>query len=371
LISLLAKNKKSNGVVYNKDELPKIAIVFAAYNEEKVIVAKMRNLNTLNYPSHLLDIHIGLDHPDDKTASLIEQEKGIKFPVYVHHFKERAGKANVLNKLFSYSLEIYDYQSIIMMDANIISKENILFELVKHFKNPEIGLVAAVIENTIRDQTEVAKQEKFYIHKESQMKVDEGLVFESTIGAFGACYAIRPEHIKIIPTNFLMEDFYLSMHVLELGSKCITNSAAIVYEDLPGSLSEEFKRKRRISTGNFQNLKVYLPILWKSKFRVAFPFFSHKIIRWLSPGLIFISILISSLLYILNSNSTFNKVFFFLMLFNLFLPILDIVLTRMNINVNLLRLHRYFICMNFAMFLGFIDWVNGVKTNIWKPTKRL
>jgi len=27
--------------------------------------------------------------------------------------------------------------------------------------------------------------------------------------------------------------------------------------------------------------------------------------------------------------------------------------------------------MNIAMFLGFIDWVRGVKTNIWKPTERL
>ena len=59
------------------------------------------------------------------------------------------------------------------------------------------------------------------------------------------------------------------------------------------------------------------------------------------------------------------------MLLNLILPVLDIVLKRANISVNLLRIHRYFLCMNIAMFLGFIDWIKGVKTNIWKPTKRL
>lgn len=371
LLEFLAKGKEMNRGVYTQNELPKVAIVFAAYNEEKVIVAKMRNLASINYPADLLDIHIGLDHPDDATASLIDQEKDIKFPVWVHHFKERGGKANVLNKMFTYSFEKYHYQLIVMMDANIISTENCLFELVKHFKNEEIGLVGAVIENAINDQAEIAEQEKFYIHRESKMKVNEGLVFKSTIGAFGACYAIRPKFIKPIPANFLMEDFYLSMYVLESGANCITEPNAIVFEDLPGSIQEEFKRKRRIATGNFQNLKAYFPLLWEKTFRVSFPFFSHKILRWISPMLLLTAIVCSSLLYVLEVNSFFNKIAFCLMLVNLILPILDIALRSMNINVNLLRLHRYFISMNFAMFLGFIDWIRGVKTNIWKPTERL
>ena len=371
LLQFMAKNKEINRVVYTESELPKIAIVFAAYNEEKVIVAKIRNLASLNYPIHLLDIHIGLDHPSDATASLIEQEKAIKFPIFVHHFNERSGKANVLNKMFSYSFEKSDYQAIVMMDANIISTKNCLFELVKHFKNEEIGLVGAVIENAINEQTEIGKQEKFYIRKESKLKVYEGLVFESTIGAFGACYAIRPKFIKPIPSNFLMEDFYLSMHVLASDAKCITEPLAIVYEDLPGSIQEEFKRKRRISTGNFQNLSTYFPLLWKKSLKVSFPFFSHKILRWLSPLLILIAIVSSILLYAIDAGSILNKSFFFLMLVNLILPILDIALRSLNINVNLLRLHRYFISMNLAMFLGFIDWIRGVKTNIWKPTERL
>ena len=105
MLSILAKGKKIEGEEYAENELPKIAIVFAAYNEEKVIEAKMKNLATINYPTHLLEIHIGLDHPDDATASIIEANKVMRFPVFVHHYKERNGKANVLNKLFSSSLQ--------------------------------------------------------------------------------------------------------------------------------------------------------------------------------------------------------------------------------------------------------------------------
>jgi len=370
LLSILAKGKKIMGEKYTENDLPKIAIVFAAYNEEKVIEAKMKNLATINYPTNLLEIHIGLDHPDDATASIIEANKAMKFPVFVHHYKERNGKANVLNKLFSKSLQKSDFELFIMMDANIISKPNTVFELVKHFKNKEIGQVGAVIENVIYEKGEIAEQEKFYIGNESQLKVNEGVVFGSTIGAFGACYAIRSKFIKPIPSNYLMEDFYLSMHVLESGAKAITNPNAIVFEDLPGTIQEEFKRKKRISTGNFQNLKTYFSILWKGNFNVAFTFLSHKILRWLCPFFIILAILTSTILYFMQPNSILFCSIFYLMLANLLLPIIDIALQSVNINVNLLRLHRYFILMNIALFLGFINWMKGVKTNIWKPTER-
>lgn len=371
ILSFIARDKSLKGAFYSLEELPKIALVFAAYNEEKVIVQKLQNIDQLNYPSTLLDIHVGLDHPDDQTATLIQQNIPSNFSLDVHHFKERSGKANVLNKMFNYSLQLTDYEIIVMMDANIISKDNCLIELVKYFKNPKVGLVGAVVENTILAGSEIAEQERFYMAKESKIKVNEGLLFGATIGAFGACYAIRTKHIVSIPSNYLMEDFYLSLNVLKEDASCITNPAAIVYEDLNGSMREEFKRKRRISTGNFQNLKAYIHLVWTKNWRIGFPFVSHKILRWFSPFLLLLSIATCLALFILDGGNAFIRCAFILMLLNLISPVLDIVLKRANISVNLLRIHRYFLCMNIAMFLGFIDWIKGVKTNIWKPTKRL
>ncbi|MDA9952541.1 glycosyltransferase [Chitinophagales bacterium] len=371
ILSFFARDKSLKGACYLLEELPKIALVFAAYNEEKVIVNKLQNIDQLDYPSTLLDVHVGLDHPDDQTAALIKQNIPSNFSFNVHHFKERSGKANVLNKMFNYSLQLTDYDIVVMMDANIISKENCLFELVKYFKNPKVGLVGAVIENTIIAGTEIAEQEQFYMAKESEIKVNEGILFGATIGAFGACYAIRAKHIISIPSNFLMEDFYLSLNVLKEDALCLTNPAAVVYEDLNGSMREEFNRKRRISTGNFQNLKAYIHLVWTKNWRIGLPFVSHKILRWFSPFLILLSIITCVSLILLDGGNAFIRCAFILMLINLIAPALDIVLKRVNINVNLLRIHRYFLCMNIAVFLGFIDWLKGVKTNIWKPTERL
>ncbi|MCB0510424.1 MAG: glycosyltransferase [Bacteroidetes bacterium] len=370
MLAWLARNRNLNGPFYTRSELPKIAVVFAAYNEEKVIEEKMRNLKDMDYPEELLEIHIGLDCPSDRTAALIQENIAMKFPVFVHHFQERSGKANVLNKIFNQSLKLSDFEIVIMMDANIISKENCFIELAKCFKNEEIGQVGAVIENLIKEKAEIAEQEKFYIGSESKLKIAETKVLDSSIGAFGACYAIRSSLIKEIPSNYLMEDFYLSMHVLEQKFRSITNPDAIVYEDLPGSIQEEFKRKRRISTGNFQNLSSYYPLLWKANWKISFSFFSHKILRWCGSFFILLAIFSASFWFMYERTSFWASFFFGAMLLNLILPLLDILLKSVNINVNLLRLHRYFLLMNLAMFLGFIDWTKGVKTNIWKPTKR-
>ena len=371
IVSLLARGKQYTDKSYTLKELPNIAVVFAAYNEEKVIVNKLKNFDVLDYPSDKLTIHLGLDHPDDGTAQLIQENLPSRFPLLVHHFMKRGGKANVLNKLFNQKIELADYDVIIMMDANIILSENCLLELVKYFKDPQIGLVGAVIKNTIDGAGEIAQQEQFYISKESEIKVNEGLAFGATIGAFGACYAIRPAYVKDIPSNFLMEDFYLSLHVFEHGAQCITNPHAVVFEDLPGSIDEEFKRKRRISTGNFQNLKAYKHLLWSNTWPVGFAFFSHKVLRWFTPFLLFMAIVSSTWLFVLYPSIQIYQILFALMIANIFLPLVDLVLKAVNISVNLLRLHRYFLSMNIAMFLGFIDWVRGVKTNIWKPTERL
>ena len=371
IISLLAKGKQLPDKRYTFEELPNIAVVFAAYNEEKVIVKKLKNFDTIDYPSEKLAIHLGLDHPDDSTAQLIQENLPSRFPLQVHHFMKRGGKANVLNKIFNERIELSDYEVIIMMDANIILKDDCLLELVKYFKDPQVGLVGAVIKNTIDGAGEIAQQEQFYISKESEIKVNEGLAFGATIGAFGACYAIRSAYIKDIPSNFLMEDFYLSLHVFEHGARCVTNPLAVVFEDLPGSINQEFKRKRRISTGNFQNLQAYMHLLWSNTWPVGFAFFSHKVLRWFTSFFLLASIIASTLLFVLYPSIQIYQMVFVLMIVNIFLPLIDLVLKAMNISVNLLRLHRYFLSMNIAMFLGFIDWVRGVKTNIWKPTERL
>tara|TARA_B110000037_G_scaffold216483_1_gene275703 strand:+ start:2220 stop:3323 length:1104 start_codon:yes stop_codon:yes gene_type:complete len=365
-MKILALSKKDNFQIFSKFELPKIAIIIAAYNEEKVIKEKIESTLKTNYPKNQFQIFIGSDNSTDKTNEIITSFANKTDKIIFKNFTERGGKQEVLNKLFEDLVPKNEFDICIMTDANIIFEEDTLYHLIKHFKNKEIGIVCGNIKNKNIKERGISKQEQFYISNENNLKINEGKVFGSSIAAFGACYSIRRELVPKIPKNILMEDFFISMSVLEKGKQIITEAAAICFEDLPETISEEFKRKKRISTGNFQNLAIYFPFLFKSKFGISFSFLSHKIIRWIGPFLLIFAYL--SLWY-LRIHPFYNNLLLFSH-FILFLAILDYILMLININVNLLRFIRYFLVMNMALLIGFFKYAQGVKTNIWQPTKR-
>ncbi|MFT4643837.1 MAG: cellulose synthase/poly-beta-1,6-N-acetylglucosamine synthase-like glycosyltransferase [Planctomycetota bacterium] len=365
-MKLLARSKKDNAIIYSSDETPKIAIVIAAYNEEKVINEKIESTLKTNYPKDQFQIFIGSDNSNDRTNEIIENYTKITDKITFKNFTDRGGKQEVLNKLFKDYIPKNKFNICIMTDANIIFNEDTLHQLVKHFKNENIGIVCANIKNKNIKERGISKQEQFYISNENTLKINEGKVFGSSIAAFGACYSIKRELVPIIPKNILMEDFFISMHVLKEGKQIITEADAICHEDLPETISEEFKRKKRISTGNFQNLAIYFPMLFKSKFGISFSFLSHKILRWIGPFLIIFAYF--SLWYLCSQ--PFYLALLLFCHFILFLAILDYILMLININVNLLRFIRYFLAMNIALFIGFFKYAQGVKTNIWQPTKR-
>lgn len=366
LVKLLGKGKHANNSFFDENQLPKVAIVIAAFNEEKVIREKLEKSIKTNYPKDLFQIFVGSDNSSDSTNEIIREVASKTNKITILDYKERSGKQEVLNRIFREEIGIEDYDVCIMTDANIMFEEDTIHQLVKHFKNQEIGIVCANIKNkNIREQG-ISKQEQFYILNENETKINEGKVFGSSIAAFGACYAIKRNLIPTIPSNILMEDFFISMHVLKQNFKVITEEKAICFEDLPQDISEEFKRKRRISTGNFQNLTIYGNLLFKARFGIAFSFFSHKVIRWIGPFLI---LLAYASLWPLKDIIFYQYLLHFSH-FIIALAILDYILITVNINVNLLRLLRYFITMNIALFLGFINFLKGVKTNIWQPTKR-
>jgi hypothetical protein len=95
-------------------------------------------------------------------------------------------------------------------------------------------------------------RKKAYISREVLIKQHESILWGTMMGPFGGCFAIRSELYEPVPKNFLVDDFYINMKVLEKGYQCINNLNALVFEDISNNLSDEFKRKVRISTGNFQ-----------------------------------------------------------------------------------------------------------------------
>lgn len=164
-----------------------------------------------------------------------------------------------------------------------------------------------------------------------------------------------------------MDDFYITMHVLSSGGKAINELEAICHEDVSNIIYEEFRRKIRISIGNFQNLNSFKKMLWPPYKGLGFAFLSHKVLRWITPFLLIFAYILN--LFIIQTGTLF--VILFILQTLLFLcPLLDLLLRRIEIHSILLRFITHFYAMNLSMLIGLFIYLKGVKTNVWQPTKR-
>lgn len=353
-------DKKSVKEKYTIDEsLPEVAILMAAYNEEKVIGDKIASVINTTYPLDKITVYIGSDASTDKTDSIIE-EYSQKYPqIKLTRFGGRTGKSGIINQL----AENAKGPIFILTDANVIFKPETIFNLIRHFKNESTAQVAANIIKVSPTDKGIASQEKSYIALENKIKYFESIKWNVIMGAEGGCYAIRKENFSPVPKNFYMDDFYITLNVIEQGKEIVFDKEAICNEDVPTESQEEFKRKVRISIGNFQNLNRYNTLLWKFN-GIGFAFWSHKVLRWLTPFLLMVCFFTS---FSLMFHDKWFVILFSLQLFGFFTPVIDWLL---GINFSLLRFVSHFYLMNLALLRGFIIYVKGVDSNVWQPTKR-
>ncbi len=364
ILSYLAKGKMTNeGNFQNNDEFPGVSILIAVYNEELVINQKLESILHSDYPKEKLEIIVGSDASTDFTEGIVRTFSN-EFPIVkFHQFPERRGKPSVINDLVTFS--VYPY--IILTDANVFFDKQMISRLIRNFRNVKTGLVGANILNVGMKKDGISVQEKSYIERENLIKYREGVLWGCMMGPFGGCYALRKELFEKVPPFFLVDDFYISMKVIEKKYRCINDLKAICYEDVSNDLFQEYKRKSRISAGNFQNLKKFSHFLLKPFSPAGFCFISHKFLRWMTPFFIIFSFV--SLIVL----SFYNYIYFILLTGEIILlitPLLDWLAVKMGMHLRILRFVSYFSIMNLALLKGFFKFLNGVHSGIWAPTRR-
>jgi cellulose synthase/poly-beta-1,6-N-acetylglucosamine synthase-like glycosyltransferase len=364
LLDFFSRDKKQNQNIWalNDDNLPHVDILLAVYNEEVVIERKILSVFETNYPLSHIHFYIGSDSSIDKTNEIIEKYSlmysNITFQVF-----PRSGKSEIINALFRKS----NSSIVICTDANVYFEYDTLYHLAKHYKEASIGMVGGNILNPDVKKTGISFQEKAYLERENRIKYLEGISMGAMIGAFGGCYSIRRDLFKEVPKNWLVDDFYIGMQVLRQGKRTINELSAICVEDISNKLMEEFRRKVRISAGNFQNLFAFADLMLPTRGGVAFCFISHKVIRWITPFLLIIILCLNIVLF------EQGKVYQLALLGHVAM-VLSILLDRLfrlfGMHFKILRFVTHFYSMNAALLVGFVKYIMGVKSSLWNPTER-
>ncbi len=353
---LFGKNRQVKPALYTNFD---IAVVIAAYNEENVIEKKIQSVLATSYPLDKLVIYVGSDASTDRTNEIVANF-ATQYPnVQLKIFQGRTGKAGIINSIIEQCKE----ELLILTDANVFFTPSTIPNLVRHFSEKETHQVCANILKISDRNENIQALEKGYLLVENQIKLRESASWGLVMGAEGGCYAIRRTAYTPIPPNFFMDDFFVTMSVIANKGRVIFDEEAICYEDLPTESTEEFKRKIRISIGNFQNLVAFKKLLWPFWSAIAYSFISHKILRWLTPFFLILLFLVS---FLLSFDSFFFQV----------LALVQCVLFLCPLAIPYLKWMKpalfvaHFYNMNLALLIGFFRYLKGVKSSVWQPTPR-
>lgn len=354
-------------------EAPFVSILMAVYNEEKVIAQKVDTLLALDYPAERIRIFIGSDHSSDGTNAILEAYRQQDPRIHFFPFEERRGKPGIINTLYKEALQFEPASSrhlLLITDANVMLDPACLRSLTRHFQDDTIAIVDAHMQHVGLQEEGISRSEDQYLSGEVLLKHAEGKLWGTMIGPFGGCYVLRSDYYSPVPAKFLVDDFYIAMRVFERGGKAINDLDAACYEAVSHEWREEYRRKARISTGNYQNLVTFRHLWWPPFRPLNFAFFSHKVLRWLGPFFLLLFFAASLLLVLLFDNYWYTWLFLSVIVFYFALPILDLILYQLSIQWKFVRNVRYFFLMNLALLTGFFRFIKGVNDNVWEPPKR-
>jgi biofilm PGA synthesis N-glycosyltransferase PgaC len=266
---------------------PYVTIVLAVRNEQNRLPAKLQNLAMLDYPAERVEVIVVSDgSTDDTNRILAGWQAGNRQAVIL---PEHRGKDVALNRGVAEARG----EIVVFTDARQIIAPDALKELVANFADPSVGCVSG--ELVIADQLAAVSSQGvgLYWRMEKKIRYWESLS-GSTVGATGAFYAVRRSLIAPLPEGTILDDVYIPLQVVQQGFRVVFEPRAIATDDLTPGPRQEFRRKVRTLTGNYQLLRLS-PWLLTRENPVRFEFVCHKLLRLLMPFAL-VSLFVASLL---------------------------------------------------------------------------
>lgn len=359
----LFKGKPLKAVLPSDEELPTMTLMICAYNEEDVVAEKMANTLALDYPHDKFRIMWVTDGSNDCTNELLQA-----YPeVDIVFSPERRGKTAALK----HGLRELKTRYVAFTDANTMINRDALREIARLFMDPTVGCVSGEKRVAARKAGEMAAEgEGLYWRYESTLKKWDSELY-SAMGAAGELYAIDPTLVHEVPDEALLDDFMMSMYIVQAGRRIAYTPDAYALEYGSANIFEESKRKRRIAAGGLQSiwwLRSMLNPLHQPL--VAFQYISHRVLRWSVTPVALIILLIVNALLVYFKAGTFYTVMLVLQLLFYLMALAGWWLDRRGHKNKLLYTAYYFVFMNINVFRGMAYLRTHGKSGAWEKARR-
>ena len=345
------------------DALPDVTFLVCAFNEQDVVDQKIENTRLLDYPREKLHLMWVTDGSTDDTNLRLAQYPDVQ----VVFTPERRGKTAALN----HGLSLVTTPITVMTDANTMVNAEAIRHIVRCFQDPKVACVAGEKRVIARHESQTAAQgEGLYWRYESTLeKLDSELY--SAMGAAGELNAIRTALYQPMPENALLDDYVMSMRMVDAGYRIAYTPDAYAMEYGSADLAEESKRKRRIAAGGLQSTWWLRSMLNPfRRFVVAFQLLSHRVLRWtITPIALMALIPLNVLLVFMNAGTVYTVCWLLQLLFYV-AAFLGWWLSQHGRKNKLLYVAYYFLFMNFNVFRGMHYLRTHQGVGAWEKARR-
>ncbi|WP_162250417.1 MULTISPECIES: glycosyltransferase family 2 protein [unclassified Lysobacter] len=337
---------------------PSVTVIITAYNEEKDIAQKVRNVLALDYPRQQIDVIVASDASSDGTDRVV---RGLDARnVRLLRIEGRQGKTACQNAAAAAA----SGDILLFTDATTRIETHALRAITRNFHDPSVGCVAGRLSYVAQQDDATGQGGTSYWNYEIMLRMAESDL-GSLIGVSGCLYAVRRSAYREIAPE-LISDFVVAMVVREQGLRTVLEPDAMCYEQTLDHPDRELAMRVRVGMRSLSALASQKRFLNPFRFGAfAWQLWSHKLLRYLSP-VFWMLALLANLALALQGRYVWLLA---LQLALLFSGLLGFTTLRLSGKSRFLTKPYYFLLTNLASAVSLFRFLRGERIVTWTPQR--
>ncbi|MEK5026362.1 glycosyltransferase family 2 protein [Paenibacillus sp. FSL M7-1046] len=359
-LKVIGKLHKTKKLEKNYSHKPSVTVMVVAHNEEKVILDKLHNIVSLEYPKDRIEFLVSSDNSTDKTNEIVKDfiRSYQEYNIRLFEVKARKGKTNAQNEAHKTVTSEY----LIMTDANSMMEKNAVSELMAAFTSEDIAYVSGRLAIINQNVSDVSNAEANYWDSDLAAREIEGRIQTITAGN-GALYACRTKDYNDF-NPIQCHDSAMPPYYALQGKRAIANHDAVAYEKAGEVIEDEFGRKVRSNRVLLAQILPDIRILNIFKYKwFTYFYLGHRTCRyllWISHLIVLVTNILlvqSSIFYMLTLAG--QIIFYLLALLKLY----------MKLNIRYLNMIYYYTVTIAAQWVGVYRVLSGKSKPFWEKAE--
>ncbi len=308
------------------EQIDGVSLILLTYNAEAFLKDK---IDFLMYELSVFENHEMIiidDNSGDSTQQILDQYRHQPGLTIIRKETHR-GIADSMNR----GVQAARFQNIIFCDQRQQLCSSCLHRIVAPLKNIAVGAVTGCLSHIDKDDCDsVARRHENFI-KTCESKLG------STMGVYGPLYAIKKQYFAPIPNHIILDDLYVSLHILKSKQIVMMKDCAIIDDNFAELYN--YQRAKRYLTGLLQLLFQKGIVFNLSNFQITMLLW-HKYFRIFVPVLLFLSYIACGIL--IPQGLAFLVLFGFMSLFGI-LAIMQMITKFQSGIIDLARINLYYL----------------------------